>query len=338
MAELRLKSYYFRRERESTWRALDELVSKAERRGVKALTSAELVRLPVLYFATLSSLSVARNISLDRNVVEYLESLSSRAYFLVYGARANLLSAISAFFLYRFPAAVRGVRWYVLVSMLTMAIGTLAGFALVTHDSEWYFTFVSPDLAEGRTPTASTASLREVLFSEGHDVEGLSIFATLLFTHNAKIGMLCFALGFALGVPTIFLLVQNGMMLGAMMGLYASRGLGAEFIGWILIHGVSELLAIVLCAAAGMAMGAAVAFPGKHSRLANLAIIGRKVGVIVIGTVLMFLIAGALEGLGRQLILDTSLRYLIAVTTAVLYTLYFFTAGQSHDHDRNVEG
>jgi phage shock protein PspC (stress-responsive transcriptional regulator) len=51
----------------------------------------------------------------------------------------------------------------------------------------------------------------------------------------------------------------------------------------------------------------------------------------------MFLIAGALEGLGRQLIIDTSLRYLIAVTTAVLYALYFITAGRSHDSDRDIE-
>ena len=107
MAEFRLKSFHFRREREATWRALDELVGRAEKRGVKTLSSTELVRLPSLYFATLSSLSVARSISLDRNVVEYLESLASRSFFLVYGSRTNLWEAIIDFFVWRLPAAVR---------------------------------------------------------------------------------------------------------------------------------------------------------------------------------------------------------------------------------------
>jgi uncharacterized membrane protein SpoIIM required for sporulation len=334
LAEFRLKSYHFRREREQTWQTLDALVSKAEKRGIKSLSPAEIVRLPMLYFATLSSLSVARNISLDQNVVDYLESISGRAYFLVYGARANLWPTVAGFFHRRFPAAVRELRWNLLISALTMGLGLLAGYVLVLGDSEWYYTFVSADIAQGRTPTASTASLREVLFGEADNVEALSIFATFLFTHNAKIGMMCFALGFALGIPTIFLLAQNGMMLGAMAALYASRGLGAEFCGWILIHGVTELLAIVLCAAAGLAMGAALAFPGQHGRLANLAIAGRKAGMVVIGSVVMFLIAGLLEGLGRQLITDTSLRFMIAAATALLFAVYFLFAGRDHGHGR----
>ena len=65
-----LKSYEFRRERAASWRELEELVARCEKKGPGRLTGKELARLPVLYRAALSSLSVARSISLDRAVVD----------------------------------------------------------------------------------------------------------------------------------------------------------------------------------------------------------------------------------------------------------------------------
>ncbi|MGE0121150.1 MAG: stage II sporulation protein M [Dongiaceae bacterium] len=334
MTEFRLKSFHFRREREATWRALEEVVDRAEKRGVQALSSAELVRLPSLYAATLSSLSVARSISLDRNVVEYLESLAGRAYFLVYGARTNFWEAMAEFLAWRLPAAVRLLKLPFAIALTAFLAGVAAGYILTAANADWFYSFVDEDLAGGRTPTASTEFLRDGLFDEDSgDASALSFFATYLFTHNAKIGMLCFALGFALGLPTIILLVQNGLMLGAFYALYVSRGLGLELGGWLFIHGVTELLAIVLCGAAGLALGGAVAFPGAHSRLANLAATGRLAARVVLGAVGLLLIAGLLEGLGRQLVTDTSVRYAIAATTAVAWCLYFGFAGRDRAHD-----
>ncbi len=329
-----LKSYAFRREREATWRELEALVAAAESNGVRSLGPAQLLRLPVLYRATLSSLSVARAISLDRNVVDYLESLSARAYFCVYGARSNLFRAIGQFFARRFPDAVRAAKWPVLVSFLCMFAGVAVGFWLTMADAEWFYTFVSTEMAAGRTPTATTAELRAALFSgAGRGVETLNLFATYLFTHNARIGLLCFALGFALGVPVVLLLFYNGAVLGAFAALFAGRGLSVELWGWILIHGGTELLAVVLCGGAGLVLGGALAFPGRHSRLANMAIRGRSAAVIAIGAVAMFLIAGVLEGFARQVVHDTALRYAVAVVMVAFWAVYFTRSGRGVSRD-----
>ena len=85
-----LKSYRFREEREADWRKLDLILTRAENSGVKALTDEEMTALPRLYRQAVSSLSVARSISLDQNVTAYLESLCTRAYFFVYGARTSI--------------------------------------------------------------------------------------------------------------------------------------------------------------------------------------------------------------------------------------------------------
>ena len=83
MAELRLKSFRFRAERAADWLRLESLLRKAEGRSAAALSDDELLAVPVLYRASLSSLSVARATSLDRALIDYLESLCTRAYFFV---------------------------------------------------------------------------------------------------------------------------------------------------------------------------------------------------------------------------------------------------------------
>lgn len=329
-----LKSYEFRREREAVWRELEALVAAAESNGVGSLPAEALLRLPVLYRATLSSLSVARAISLDRNVVDYLESLSARAYFCVYGARAGLFDAVGAFFARRFPGAVRTAAWPVLISFLCLLGGGAVGFWLTMADADWFYTFVSDGMAAGRTPAATTEELRQALFYGGdRAVETLNLFATSLFTRNATIGLLCFALGFALGVPVVLLLFYNGTIIGAFAALYAGRGLSVELWGWLLIHGGTELLAVVLCGGAGLVLAGALAFPGRHARLANLAIRGRSAAVIAMGAVVMFLIAGVLEGIGRQVVDETPARYAIAVAMLVFWGAYFVGVGRGRDDD-----
>ena len=69
MKRTTLKSSQFRKEREASWRELDALVARMEQKSTVALEPSELMRLPTLYRAALSSLSVARAISLDRSLL-----------------------------------------------------------------------------------------------------------------------------------------------------------------------------------------------------------------------------------------------------------------------------
>ena len=323
MSKLQLKSQRFRREREDDWRRLEALVSKAEKRSATALSDADILAMPVLYRSTLSALSVARATSLDQALIDYLESLSARAYFFVYGARSTPLKQLGAFFARDWPLGVRSMWRETLIALAITLLGAGVAWGLIASDADWFYAFVNPALAGERDPTASAAALRATLYhQEGSD--GLSFFATMLFTHNSTVALTAFALGFALGVPTIVILLMNGAMLGAMLHVFVSRGVGFEFGGWLLIHGVTELFAIVLAGAAGLRIGWAVAFPGDQSRLAALSGAGRGAGAAMMGVVIMLMLAGLLEGFGRQLISSDLLRYAIAAGTAVVWCAYFY--------------
>ena len=323
MAELELKSHRFRTEREADWRRLEALLARVERRSASSLSYEEMVALPALYRHALSSLSVARAISLDQSVVEYLEALCTRAYFFVYGPRSTLLERLGGFFARAWPAAVKALWRETLVSAALTVLGALAGYLLVMHDADWFFSFVPQGLAGGRDPSAATEFLRKTLYDDGGR-RGLSMLAAYLFTHNAGIAILAFALGFALCVPTVMLVTYNGCMMGAFYALYVQHGLGFQLGGWMMIHGVTEISAVILAGAAGFRIGWTVAFPGSKSRVDALGDAGRQAATVMGGVVVMLIVAGLLEGFARQLIKDDLIRYAVALTSAVVWGVYFY--------------
>ena len=313
----------FRAEREAEWRRLEEIIALAETKSVRRLGDEELLALPILYRGALSSLSVARETSLDLELVEYLEGLCARAYFFVYGVRTSAAKRAMSFFTHDWPAAVRGLWKETLAAALLTLVGAIAGYLLVANDPSWFEAFVPREMAQGRDFAASAESLRSTLYHD-EGVSGLTLFATFLFTHNSQVSVMCFALGFAFGVPTALLLVYNSTMLGAMLALFSSHGLGGELTGWLLIHGTTEFFAIILAGAAGFRIGWSVVFPGEETRMGAAASAGRAAAIVMAGVVVMLFVAGLLEGFGRQLVTNDIARYAIGIAALTGWLLFFY--------------
>ena len=314
----------FRAEREADWLRLDVLLKRVEGQRLRGLSDDDLLALPLLYRATLSSLSVARATSLDRALIDYLEALSLRAYLVIYGASGGFGQRIARFFTHDWPAAVRTLGRETLVALLILVAGTASGFLLVASDPNWFEAIVGQDMASGRNPQASADLLRSILYAKPDNSDGLKVFATWLFTHNAQVALGCFALGFAFGVPTLMLLFYNGAALGAMLQIYAGKGLGVPMAGWLSIHGTTELFAIVIAAAAGLHSGTRIAFPGAASRMTAAKQSGRTAAIAMVGVVIMLAVAGLLEGIGRQTINDDATRFAIGGSMLGLWLVYFY--------------
>jgi len=328
MSAPRLKSVEFRREREGSWRDLERLVERAERRGLATLSAAELGRLPGLYRLATSSLSVARSISLDRNVVAYLDALCVRAYGCLYASRRGFLAALLDLVRVRIPSVVRARAGVVLAAYACILLGTLVGWATTDAEPERFYAYVPSSLGDDRGPHASTDALRDVLYHREGSGTRLAAFAVHLFTHNTTVGVLAFAVGVLAGFPTALLLFYNGLVLGAFASLYASRGLGVDLWAWLLPHGVPELTAIALCGAAGFTLAEGLLFPGTRPRLESLARRGREAGVLVLGAALLLLLAGFVEGVLRQVIVDPTARVALALTLA-LGVAFWLTRGRA---------
>lgn len=330
-----LRSAEFRRGREEGWRQLDAMLTRIERRGIGSLSAEEAQKLPLLYRAALSSLSLARTIVLDRHLLLYLENLCLRAYLAVYGPRTGMLENLAGFFCRGFPQSVRRMGPHLAVSLAALLAGVAAGWILVLQDISYFTLFVPEALAGSRGPGSSAEDLRSVLFAPWPGfVESFVVFADFLFRHNTLVGLLCFGLGFALGLPTLLLLLYNGLTIGAFIALHMRHDLTIACIGWLSIHGVTEILAILLCAAAGLVIAESILFPGALPRLERLARHGRRAAGVAAGAVALFFLAGIIEGGFRQLISVTPGRYAFALASAALWLYYFLRAGKTHGPEK----
>ncbi len=323
-----LRSDRFRQQREGDWQRLDAIVTRMEKGRTGKVSDDDLLALPVLYRTVASSLSVARETSLDAATLAYLEALVQRAWFLVYGPRVGLAGWLRRFLGGGWSCAVRAIWPEVLAAFAVMVIGAVVGWLLVSHDPEWYFALVG-DMAQGRAPGASREVLRDTLYGMGEgERDFLGAFAAQLFSHNAQVSILAFALGFAFGVPSLLLLVQNSAVLGAMLWLFDSQGLLIDLAAWLSVHGTTELFAILLAGAAGMHIGRSMAFPGDQSLLSAMAAAGQRAAQVMAGVVLMLVIAAVLEGFARQLVTDIQQRFLIGGAMLAFWLAYFFGFGR----------
>ena len=324
-----LRSARFRREREGSWQRLDLLVTKTEKRGAAGLTYDEARDLATCYRQAMNSLSVARDISLDLALLTYLERLCARAYLVVYAPQSSLRGLLGRLISHGIPQAVRRSAVPLFIGFLAMIGGGLVGFVLYQQDPSWYFSLVPSDLSDGRTPAASADYLRRTIYGDQNEgAEGLSVFASFLFSHNTQVAILVFALGIFLSVPSFLLTFYNGLLLGAFFGMFASKGLGYDLFAWLSIHGVTEMSAICFACAGGARIGLAVLMPGDLTRRDALRHHGRDAVKLVILAGFLLIIAAFIEGFLRQWVQDPGLRLIIGWGIGAVWFAWLALSGR----------
>ncbi len=335
IAAAALRSDRFRLEREGEWKRLEEMVTRMESGRLRKLSDEDVLALPALYRTAASSLAVARETTLDAATLAYLEGLVQRAWFQVYGPRTSFTGWLRRFLGGGWSASVRAIWPDLLIALAAMIAGTIVGWLLVVNDVQWFHALVPGDFAGERSPGATAEGLRATLFDNSQGTTGLSAFAAYLFSNNAQVAILAFALGFAFGVPSILLLIHNMALLGAMLWLYHDAGLTLDFVAWLSVHGTTELFAILLAGGAGIHIGRAMAFPGNRSVLTAAAESGRRAAQVMTGVVLMLMVAAFLEGFARQLINDTAGRLTVGGFMLAAWLAYFLAMGRHGESGGN---
>ena len=324
-----LRSARFRLEREPGWRRLEALIGRAESAGMAGFSYDEARDLATTYRQAMNSLSVARDISLDLALLTYLETLCARAYLVVYAPQESISGLIWRLFSHGIPCALRRSAVPLAIGFGAMGLGFFAGWLLSVQDPSWYFTFVPPDTADGRTPAASAEYLRSTLYGdEGLAGDALGAFASYLFSHNTRIAILVFALGVFLAVPSFVLTFYNGLLLGAFFATFAQKGLGYDAFAWLSIHGVTEISAICIACAGGARLGLAVLLPGPFTRRDALRHQGRDAVKLVVLAAVMLIVAALIEGFLRQIVQSAELRLLIGWGVGAMWLIWLLRAGR----------
>jgi len=266
------------------WARLEELVRRAGR--PRQLRGAEVDELVALYQRTATHLSVVQSRSPDPLLIGRLSTLVARARAAVTGAGVPAWRDAARFLVITFPVVVYRARWW----WLGAALGSLlVAFAL----GVWVD--LHPQVQAAIAAPAEVKRLVEHDFANYYSENPAGSFAARVWTNNAWVAAGTLSLGVFLGLPTLWILLQNATNVGVAGGLMAASGRSEQFFGLILPHGMLELTAVFVAAGVGLRLGWTVVGPGRRSRLDALATEGRAAFSVALGLVLVLLVSGAIE-------------------------------------------
>jgi uncharacterized membrane protein SpoIIM required for sporulation len=198
-------------------------------------------------------------------------------------------AGVLAFFSHGYWRRVRERPAILAVSFLCLAAPALLG---------GFWAWRDPGPASGLVPSQyqTVTQPRPPGQSLGLTLDQESAMASQIFTNNIGVTFYAFAGGLLLGLGTLYVLLQNGVLLGVVAGLAIGAGNGRSFFELVTAHGVLELSCIIVAGAAGLRLGWALIDPGNRTRGEALREEARAAVEIVLGTAPWLVLAGLVEG------------------------------------------
>ncbi|HET8614886.1 MAG TPA: stage II sporulation protein M [Actinomycetales bacterium] len=294
------------------WARLEQLSRR------RRLDGAEADELVTLYQRAATHLSVVRSAAPDPALVSRLSGLVARARAAATGSHDPAWRDVSRFFLVSFPAALyRTRRWWVATAVVSIAVAVLVG-AWVAGDPQVQASVAAPN---------EVKQLVEHDFASYYSEHAASGFAAKVWTNNAWVAAQCIAFG-VLGLPVLWVLLQNALNVGLVGGLMAANDRLDLFFGLILPHGILELTAVFVAAGTGLRLFWAWVDPGPRPRLRALAEEGRAAAAVVIGLVVVLAVSGVIEAFVTPSGLPTWARIAIGVIAEALFLAYVVVLGR----------
>lgn len=304
------------------WELLNELLERAQK-DVKRLTPSDVERLASLYRAASSDLALAKRDFPRHRLTSYLNQLVARTHSVLYQGEPLALKNISEFAVRGFPRLFRETFLFTLTSFLMFIIPALfSGFAVAS----------SPDSAAWLLPPDVQSLIPIVEDRElwiDIPVEERPYVSSFIMTNNIRVSFLAFASGVSGGLLTLWVLVQNGLILGGLMGLTAHYGIGFDLATFVIGHGVIELTVIFMAGGSGLMLGWAILRPGLLRRRDALALAARKAVQLLGGAVPWLILAGTIEGfISPSETIPWFVKWGVGILSGVAMYSYLFLAGR----------
>jgi len=302
----------FLESRLSKWKRLEELTARASRLRLRGLSGEEVREFGRLYRRTAADLAIAREEVRDQRLINYLNHLVGRAHGAIYRSESSGFGVFLSFFRYEFPAVFRKTFYYTLTAFLVFTIAGVFASVACTLD-EGFADRIAPQLkqsiAEHHNWTESVNNANPLA-------------STSIQTNNINVTFFAFAGGVLAGVGTLWVLAQNGLLLGMVLSL-CFRYRFWEIPIFVSAHGVIELTAIFIAGGAGLLIAKALLMPGDLRRIDALVTNGRLAIKLILGCIPMLLIAGLIEGFISPAHIPATIKFSISALSALLITIYF---------------
>lgn len=275
--------------KESGWKQLDALLSTAEKKGLKSLNAIDIRSLASLYRSTSADLAKAQTNQLGQTLIHSLQTLTSRGYSQIYqGSRRQEWRSVLEFCRWGFPKVVQQTIGYTALATALFVIGAIVA---------WWFSWQDPSFLALVVPDEMIVKVRDRGELWMGSIVGIEPLASSgIMINNLTVSFRVIAGGLTAGLFTIYALLMNGVLIGAVGCLVGQNNLAYPFWAFVFPHGSLELPAIFLAGGAGLLIARALVFPGQYRRIDAFKVYGQQAAQLVFGIVPMLVIAGIIEG------------------------------------------
>jgi uncharacterized membrane protein SpoIIM required for sporulation len=313
-------------ERQGDWSRLEMLLANARGSNLRGLSADDLEEMTHLYLVAASDLARARRDFPGDRVVSYLNRLVSSAYATVYSAPGVSWKDVGRWYAGGFPRLFRATAGYfLLAALLFFGTGILSFVATIS-----YLPAAQVLLDSNTYQTISSYAERGELWTEMPGPQRPT-YSTLIMTNNIQVAILAFAGGMVLGLLTVYVLVMNGVQLGAIFGIVTHYGLGWRLLTFVTGHGFIELSVICLAAGAGFMLTDALIRPGMLTRGEALRVAAQRAVQLLLGGASLLVLAGLIEAFVSPSSLPNWVKFSVGVTTGLLLYGYWLFVGRTKE-------
>lgn len=321
-----MKQSLFESRHQHQWQTFAEQLTQLEQGKAKA---ADVADFPHQYRRLCQHLALAQQRGYSSYLVDPLQQLALRGHQQLYRHRSQLTANILAFLLAGFPRLVREQWRFVLIAGL-LFFGSLVGIALLVYlFPDLVYSIISPQQVAEMQGMYNPDASRLGRAAERASSEDWMMFGYYVM-HNIGIAFQTFAAGLLFGLGSVFFLIFNGLVIGAVSGHLTDIGYGQTFWSFVIGHGAFELTAITLAGAAGLQLGWSLLAPGRLARSAALRLAARKSVRMLCGVMVFLLIAAFIEAYWSSTTrIEPWIKYAVGVALWLLVAAYLTLAGRS---------
>ncbi|MGM0840495.1 MAG: stage II sporulation protein M [Bacillota bacterium] len=301
----------FVKQHRDDWKQLEDLLGTLRKR--KNTTGPTIDQFNRLYQKVAQNLSYSQTYFPGEEVTDYLNGLVSKSHNLLYKDQISSGKQIRHFFSTTFIGLLLEQWKFVVAAMLLFTIGALGAFISVVNDPLHLYSILPAEMSQGVDPSNLGKSDGRV---------DSSLMSAAIMTNNIKVAFLAFAGGVTFGLLTVYMLVYNGIIVGALAAVFWHQGMSYEFWAYIVPHGMIELTAIFIAGGAGLLMGYKLFVPGRFPRGYQLKQQAKRSVQLLLGTVPLFVIAGIIEGFITPAAIPLLAKYMVAFLTVIGLILY----------------